>query len=205
MRHKDPFLAANLAFMEGVFPEYPIFEVICWNSTKHDTLIKGLVTVPNYQSPAGDTLEPWYTYSVKFNWSTTDTTSPDSCIILLQNAVNTGVNPSATELWVEKIWFANTAPAGIETNLGLNGNNVTTYPNPFSSKTTIRYNLTTEGLVSLTIYDMQGREIKTLVNGNQSPGIYTEVFDGNGLSNGIYTYRLQTSSGIQTGKLLLNK
>jgi len=210
MRHKDPYLVANLAYMQGAFPEYPIFELICWNSRLHDTLIKGAVTIPNGGTTTEDTAEPWLTYSVGLNWSAvTDTATPDSCIILLQNAAsivynNQFVNPSASELYVERIWFSNTTEAGISSDV-TPANGVSIYPNPFSNKTTIRYNLTGEGEVNLSVYDMQGREIKNLVNGNQSPGLYTQTFDGNGLSNGVYMYRLQTSSGVQTGKLILNK
>ncbi len=57
--------------------------------------------------------------------------------------------------------------------------------------------------VQLIIYDILGREIKTLVNESQSPGQYQVEFDASGLSSGIYFYRLQTSEFVKTKKMIL--
>ena len=70
------------------------------------------------------------------------------------------------------------------------------YPNPFNPTTTIRYSILKQSLVSISIYDLLGREIKELVNENKSSGNYTISFDASELTSGIYFYRLQaTPSG----------
>jgi hypothetical protein len=64
------------------------------------------------------------------------------------------------------------------------------YPNPFNPTTTINYQLQKSGSVSLKVYDMLGREVATLVNGNKGPGNYSAVFDASRFSSGTYMYRL---------------
>ncbi|MDZ7261704.1 MAG: CotH kinase family protein, partial [candidate division KSB1 bacterium] len=60
------------------------------------------------------------------------------------------------------------------------------YPNPFNPVTTINYSVATPGWVTIKIYDCLGREIKTLVNANQSIGEHSVIFDATGLASGIY-------------------
>ncbi|MEX1136034.1 MAG: T9SS type A sorting domain-containing protein [Balneolales bacterium] len=77
------------------------------------------------------------------------------------------------------------------------------YPNPFSSRTVIRYNLVDEVPVRLEVYDVLGRKVQTLVDeSNQEPGSYEIPFDGTGLSSGIYLYRLRAGNYIQTAKMI---
>lgn len=73
------------------------------------------------------------------------------------------------------------------------------YPNPFNPSTEIRYGIPGSAHVSLTIYDVLGREVATLVNGNQEAGIHTVRWDGSGvsgrsISSGLYFYRLDATS-----------
>lgn len=68
------------------------------------------------------------------------------------------------------------------------------FPNPFSTTTHISYSVSVFGQVSLIIYNMQGEEVKILLNGRQAAGKYTLTFDGSELATGIYYYRL-TDSG----------
>jgi parallel beta-helix repeat protein len=79
------------------------------------------------------------------------------------------------------------------------------YPNPFNPTTTITYQLQKSGYVSLKVYDMLGREVVTLVNGNKQPGSYSAIFDASRLSSGTYIYRLQAGSFTETKKLVLLK
>jgi hypothetical protein len=62
------------------------------------------------------------------------------------------------------------------------------YPNPFNPATTIRYNLPEAGNVRLTIYNLLGEEVKTLVNGYKDFGVYTIEFDASELNSGIYIF-----------------
>ena len=77
------------------------------------------------------------------------------------------------------------------------------YPNPFNPATTITYALGAPGPVTLEIYDVQGRLVRTLVDGPQATGQHTVVFDAEGLPSGTYLYRLQTPTGTQTRQMTL--
>ncbi len=79
------------------------------------------------------------------------------------------------------------------------------YPNPFNPRTTIQYEISEIGDVSIIVYDILGNEVIELVNSEQQPGEYQIKFYGSDLSNGIYFYQLETESFIQTKKMLLIK
>ncbi|MBK6874877.1 MAG: T9SS type A sorting domain-containing protein [Ignavibacteria bacterium] len=70
------------------------------------------------------------------------------------------------------------------------------YPNPFNPVTKIDYEVPNEGIVSLLIYDISGREVKKLITGFKPAGYYTESFDASGLSSGVYFYRLKLNANI---------
>lgn len=79
------------------------------------------------------------------------------------------------------------------------------YPNPFNPSTKIKYSVPKTSFVNITVYDILGREIATLVNEEKSPGNYEVEFDGGNLSNGIYLYRMQSGEFSETKKLILLK
>ena len=79
------------------------------------------------------------------------------------------------------------------------------YPNPFNPATRIRYEIPKASFVSLKIYDLLGREVATLVNEEKQAGSYEVEFDGSNLSSGIYFYRMQAGSYINTKKFVLLK
>ena len=80
------------------------------------------------------------------------------------------------------------------------------YPNPFNPTTMIEYTLPTEGWVSLHVYDITGRLIRTLINNEYlTADYYTVVFNGSNLASGVYFYRLVTEENIATKKMLLIK
>ena len=64
------------------------------------------------------------------------------------------------------------------------------YPNPFNPTTTISYQLSANSKVNLKIYDILGREILTLADGEQQAGYHQEVFDAGRLASGVYIYRM---------------
>jgi hypothetical protein len=79
------------------------------------------------------------------------------------------------------------------------------YPNPFNPTTRISFQLAAVGKVSLKIYDLLGREVETLVDGEMNAGFHLIVFDASRLSSGIYFYRLSAGEYAATKKLVLLK
>jgi hypothetical protein len=77
------------------------------------------------------------------------------------------------------------------------------YPNPFNPTTTISYDLPQRSHVLLRVYDIQGREVTTLVNRVEQPGLKSVNLNAEGWSSGIYYYRLQAEDFVQTKKLVL--
>jgi len=79
------------------------------------------------------------------------------------------------------------------------------YPNPFNPTTTIRYQIPKEGFVTLKVYNLLGKEVKSLVNGYKNAGSYNISFDASEFPSGVYFYRLSTGNFNQTKKLVLLK
>jgi hypothetical protein len=87
------------------------------------------------------------------------------------------------------------------------------YPNPFNPSTTIKYSIPSviasgtkqSQLVTLKVYDLLGNEVVTLVNEEKPSGIHEVYFNGANLSSGIYFYKLQAGSFIETRKMVLLK
>jgi hypothetical protein len=81
------------------------------------------------------------------------------------------------------------------------------YPNPFNPTTNFKFSIVNSQLIILKIYDVLGREVKTLVNETLNPGTYTVRWDATGISSGVYFYRLIVNNGEfqQMKKMLLLK
>ena len=79
------------------------------------------------------------------------------------------------------------------------------YPNPFNPKTKIKYEIAKSGFVNLKVFDVLGREIKTLVNENKNVGVYETEFDANNLNSGMYFYKLTTNNFSEMKKMILVK
>lgn len=77
------------------------------------------------------------------------------------------------------------------------------YPNPFNLSTQVRYNLKEPSDTVLTIYDLQGREVRRFEAGTQQAGTYTVTFSAEGRASGVYLYRLKVGESAQTRKMLL--
>lgn len=85
------------------------------------------------------------------------------------------------------------------------------YPNPFNPSTTIHYQITSRGHITLKVYDVLGREVATLVDGRKEAGSYTATFNGAYLSSGVYIMRLSATPEdgskqfVQVKKMVLMK
>ncbi len=79
------------------------------------------------------------------------------------------------------------------------------YPNPFEATTTIRFTTAQQGPVVLAVYDIVGRRVATLVDGDLAAATHTVTLDGRGLAGGTYVVRLQAGDRVSTQKLVLVK
>ncbi len=79
------------------------------------------------------------------------------------------------------------------------------YPNPFNPSTTISYQIPTDGIVTLKIYDILGREITTLLNEYKTKGKYNIQFNAKNLASGMYIYQLKSGNYTNAKKLMLIK
>lgn len=79
------------------------------------------------------------------------------------------------------------------------------YPNPFNPSTNIKYSIPADGIVTLKVYDLLGKEVSTLVNDYQQAGTFDVVFDGSKLASGVYYYQLTSGELNAAKKLMLTK
>jgi hypothetical protein len=79
------------------------------------------------------------------------------------------------------------------------------YPNPFNPSTTIKFDLPRGTKVSLVIYDILGRQVETIVNGNFEPGSYTYSWDASKYGSGVYFCKMVSDKNTDVKKMLLVK
>jgi len=77
------------------------------------------------------------------------------------------------------------------------------YPNPFNPTTTIKFNVSETGFVSLKIFDVLGKEVSTVVNEEMKAGSYQIGFDASAMSSGVYFYQLRQNNSVVTKKMIL--
>lgn len=186
--------------LNGYFQFYPqpgdIYNVIVqiWEGGIQGTLlgIGGFSTITETAS--------WTQFSVPIDYSQSGT--PDWCSVSI--ALYAETNTLGTAL-VDDLSFgsANVVEqiSGLLQDYKLKQN----YPNPFNPTTNIEYSIPEASFVQLKVYDVLGNEVATLVNEEQSPGVYRADFVGTDLTSGIYFYTLQAESYIETKKMILLK
>ena len=81
----------------------------------------------------------------------------------------------------------------------------TAYPNPFNPTTTLSFAIPTDSEVSLSIYNLQGREVVSLINGNMEAGYHSIVWDANTYASGVYFVKMVAGEYVNTQKLMLIK
>jgi hypothetical protein len=89
----------------------------------------------------------------------------------------------------------------VPVNYELNAN----YPNPFNPTTQIQFGLPEAQNVTLTVYDITGREVTKLVDGSFGAGYHTVTFDASAYASGVYLYRIVAGSFVESRKMILMK
>jgi hypothetical protein len=79
------------------------------------------------------------------------------------------------------------------------------YPNPFNPETRIRYSITSAVNVKITVYDVLGNAVKSLLNEKQNAGTYEAVFDASQFSSGVYFYKIEAGTFTDTKRMILIK
>jgi hypothetical protein len=79
------------------------------------------------------------------------------------------------------------------------------YPNPFNPNTKIAFDIPAQEFVAIKVYDILGREVKSLLNETKSPGNYEINFNGDELPSGTYIYQIRAGSFVETKKMILLK
>jgi len=105
----------------------------------------------------------------------------------------------------QDVYYAYIEPeaVGINDLTAENSNiSVSSYPNPFVDKTTIRYTLNTEQNVRLAIYDIYGKEVSVVLNGVQTPGIHTIQYINAELPSGIYICKMTAGKNVQSTRMV---
>lgn len=99
----------------------------------------------------------------------------------------------------------NTSPESINTNElnNLDFNLYQNYPNPFNPNTKIEFTLKTSGKIKLSVYDILGNRVTTLINGYEQNGFHSINFNASGLSSGVYFYKLYSKNFTITKKMIL--
>ena len=162
------------------------------------------------------------------SWALHQTWSPDNSKIAIGAIWATGiwtpgpikifdtVTDSFTTLvdstWPPCFWVGDTDEqvSIIDETLPITYNLYNAFPNPFNPVTTLRYNLPEDARVNITIYDMMGRQVKTLINEEQTAGYRFTQWNatndaGSPVSAGIYLYMIQAGEFRQTRKMVLLK
>ncbi len=102
-------------------------------------------------------------------------------------------------------WLNGDVIIGVETNVNERNSTLRNYPNPFNNTTIIAYELEGSSDVTLEVYDITGRSVRSLVNEFQSAGSYEVSFDAAGLSGGMYFYKLDSGSQVQVNNMIITK
>ncbi len=129
---------------------------------------------------------------------------PDSLVIIVASGLGSG--QVGTELIVDDLAFgtgsASVSPKElVPGSFSLHQN----YPNPFNPSTTITYGLSARGFVTLSVYDVLGREIAALVHASEEPGNHSVMWDARNIPSGVYYCKLAVGDFSETRKLILAK
>lgn len=149
----------------------------------------GVISHKRNSSPASGSISPvcaiYRNGSSKYTAFTYAGTGPGNVYYNMESLI-TGIEP-----------FSNEMPSGFKLEQN--------YPNPFNPVTNIKFSLVKAGYVSLTVYDITGKETAQLISRNLSQGSYNYKFDASSLPSGVYFYRIKTDGFTNVKKMILVK
>jgi hypothetical protein len=127
-------------------------------------------------------------------------------VLVISNDTTARVLSYPIELIVSPVSGIDTPPPGWPKRFALKAN----YPNPFNHETVISYQLPVNTHTTLTVYNLLGQQVRTLVNRPQTAGLHRTAWDGrddsgNTVASGVYLYRLEAGDYVKTRKLMLLK
>jgi hypothetical protein len=121
------------------------------------------------------------------------------------NVVWRDTRNGSTEIYYKRNPTGNVGIQNISTEIPSEYSLGQNYPNPFNNTSNLKFEILNLGYVKLVVYDIQGREVQTLVNEALQPGTYETTFDGSMLSSGVYFYKISTGDYSETKRLTLLK
>jgi hypothetical protein len=104
---------------------------------------------------------------------------------------------TAWQVWLTDVKDNSNSPVSFTLNQN--------YPNPFNPSTNITFSLKNSGLTNLSVYNILGEKVATLINGNMAAGLHEYSFNASKFSSGIYFYRLESNGSNQVRKMMLLK
>lgn len=142
---------------------------------------------------------------VEYYFAAQDIALPNALCSTLP-AGGSGINPPGTTAPSTRFAFnVTTSTSVISNDVPSEYKLFNNYPNPFNPNTVIRFNLMKPGNVKLSVYDVTGRLIKTIINQKLTAGEYKVDFSGAELSSGVYIYRIESGDFKDTKRMLLIK
>ena len=215
----EPRTRSTVTIPEGAVSEDQEIEVGTFNSVPPGANVGGVVL---YLGPVGLTFNQPVSITIEYDTEDIPDGIEEEDLKLLRYdesedewfELDTTVDTVLKTLTAETLTFSGFAAGTIgeitsadreESDLPVRFDLAQNYPNPFNPITTIRYDLPVSSDVRLEVYDIIGRRVAVLVNDQIQAGRYTVQFDASGFASGVYFYRLQAGSFVQTRKLTVIK
>ena len=140
------------------------------------------------------------------SWSAVNTGLTNSLVLSLAvSGTNLFAGTSRGGVWRRPLSEMITSVERTSTDLPAYFSLEQNYPNPFNPSTTISFNIPQQSHVKLVIYDVLGRDVRTLVDEEKQPGRYSVSFDASNLPSGVYLYRLQAGNFSEVRKMVVMK
>jgi hypothetical protein len=148
---------------------------------------------------------PWGKIGVKLTYNPNFNTTPDTAFIYFTTQAGNTASLN-TALFIDDIRLEDRSVVGVKylNDAPLLGEGKV-FPNPMTSTATISYTLNENSAVNIDVYDISGRLVKNVFNGNQVKGEQKATFERGNLTPGMYIYKLQVGSQVETGKIMITE